>query len=458
MPWSLTTRREKDGGLSIGGVAVAALAHRFGTPLYVFDEEDLRARARGIREVFERAYPASRVVYAAKAYLSPTVAALLWEEGIGLDIVSGGELFVGRAGGVPASAMTFHGNNKSAVELAEALAAGIGLIAIDNEREVELLRGLTDGSSQRQRVLLRLNPGIDVDTHAKMLTGALDSKFGLPIATGAAMAGVDRVIASSGLALVGYHAHVGSQVFDPALVGRTIDALLGFAAAVRDRHGLVPQVISPGGGFGVSDALDGEDVSIDHWAKIAAEALILGCRSRRLPTPELVAEPGRAIIGPAGTVLYRVGARKEISGVRTYVSVDGGMGDNIRPALYGARYTAALANRDATGPLEAVTVAGKFCESGDVLIDDVRLPRLQPDDLLAIPMAGAYCLAMASTYNLAPRPAVVMVRNGRACLLRRRETYNDLVALDLPVGQWKDGHGGDTHDGDSPHLRSGDAT
>lgn len=456
MPWSTTTRRKTDGELTVGGVGVVSLAERFGTPLYVFDEDDLRGRARRIRGVFESVYPASRVVYAAKAYLSPTIAALLWEEGVGLDVVSGGELYVGRAGGVPPSAMTFHGNNKSGAELAEALAAGIGLIAVDNEREVDLLAGLTAGSPGRQRVLLRLNPGIDVDTHHKMRTGALDSKFGLPIATGAAMATVDRIFAVRGLSLVGYHAHVGSQVFDSELVGRTLEAILAFATAVRDRHGLVPEVVSPGGGIGMSDAADGEDASIERWARRAADSLVLGCESRRLPEPELIVEPGRAIIGPAGLALYRVGGRKEIPGARTYVSIDGGMGDNIRPSLYGARYTAALASRDAAGPSETITIAGKYCESGDVLIEDIALSRLRPNDLLAVPMAGAYCLAMASAYNLSPRPAVVMVRDGNARLLRRRETYDDLVALDVPVSQWKDGKHGDGLQGAPTRLRGGD--
>lgn len=433
MPWSVTTRRTTDGELTVGGMTVASLAQRFDTPLYVFDEDDLRDRARRIRGLFAESYPRSRVLYAAKAYLSPSIAALLWEEGVGLDVVSGGELHVGRAGGVPPAAMTFHGNNKSAAELAEAVAAGIGLIAIDNERDVDLLGRLTAGSAERQRVVLRLNPGVDVATHHKMLTGAIDSKFGLPIATGAAMEAVDRIVSVRGLSLVGYHAHVGSQVFDPNLVRQTLETMLDFAVAVRDRHGLVPEVVSPGGGFGVSDSADGEDAPIEQWARSAAETLISGCDSRRLPAPELVVEPGRAIIGPAGLAVYRVGGRKEISGLRTYVSIDGGMGDNIRPSLYGARYTAALANRDSTEPTEMVAIAGKFCESGDVLIEEIALPRLRPDDLLAVPMAGAYCLAMASSYNLAPRPAVVIAKDGHARLLRRRETYDDLMALDVPV-------------------------
>ncbi|HEX5497575.1 MAG TPA: diaminopimelate decarboxylase, partial [Thermomicrobiales bacterium] len=383
------------------GVALPELADAYGTPLYVFDEMTLRQRARAIRETFQTAYPNSRVVYAGKAYLSPTVVGILCEEGIGLDVVSGGELAAGLRAGVPPAAMTFHGNNKSVEELRQAIAAGVGLIAIDNDLEIDLLRGIVAQMDVEISVLLRLNPGIAAHTNEKMRTGALDSKFGFPIETGQAMTAAERVAATAGLALVGYHAHIGSQIFDAFLVRQTIDRLFDFAAAARDRCGIEPRVIIPGGGFGVADDASGADASIDEWADVAAEAMRRGTARHRLPPPELVVEPGRAIVGPAGVALYRVGARKEIPGVRTYVSVDGGMADNIRPSLYGARYSAALANRDgAAEPTETVTIAGKYCESGDILIDAIALPPLEPGDLLAVPMAGAYCLAMASNYNL----------------------------------------------------------
>ena len=431
MSWPLTTARLPDGPLAVGGVAATTLVEDHGSPLYVFDEATLRGSARRFRRAFGEAYPRARVVYAGKAYLSPAIVGVLWEEGIGLDIVSAGELHAGLAGGVPAPAMTFHGNNKGADELAAALAAGVGLIAVDNDWEIEILARLVANRGGRTEVLLRLNPGAEVETHAKMLTGALDSKFGFPIATGAAAAAVARIIAVPNLELVGYHAHVGSQVFDTALVARTVEALLAFAAQVRDRYGIVPRVVSPGGGFGVADNASGLAASVEDWAAAAGAATTKAAARHRLPLPELIVEPGRAIVGPAGVALYRIGSRKEIPGVRTYVSVDGGMADNIRPTLYGAQYTAALASRPETGPSETVTIAGKYCESGDVLIEAVSLPRLQPGDLLAVPMAGAYCLAMASNYNLAPRPAVVMVADGTARLIRRRETYADLLAAEV---------------------------
>ena len=431
MSWPKTIRRTAAGELEIGGVGVERLAAEFGTPLYVFDESTLRSRARLFRSTFEAASPASRVVYAGKAYLSPALVGLLWEEGVGLDVVSAGEVQAGLAGGVPASAMTFHGNNKSEEELRLAVEEGVGLIALDNDLEIELLAEVARDVGRRVAVLMRLNPGLAPDTHDKMRTGALDSKFGFPIATGAATAAAERVVGHDALELVGYHAHVGSQVFDPLLVCETIGALMAFAALVRGRHGIAPRTIVPGGGFGVRDDGTGADVSIATWAEAAAAAIEAESKRHRLPRPELVVEPGRAIIGPAGVALYRVGSRKEIPGVRTYVAVDGGMADNIRPTLYGAVYSAQLANRPHAGREEVVTIAGKYCESGDILISDVALPALERGDLLAVPMAGAYCLAMASNYNLAPRPAAVLVGDGEARVIRRRETIADMLATEV---------------------------
>jgi diaminopimelate decarboxylase len=432
MSWPETTRRTAEGSLEFGGVSVVELAREFGTPLYVFDEETLRTRARRIRDAFLDAYERSRLVYAGKAYLSPALMRILVEEGIGLDVVSGGEIYAGLRSGVDPSQMIFHGNNKSRTELEEAVAAGVGLIAVDNDLEIALLESVARDSGRNVEVVLRLNPGVDVHTHHKMRTGVTDSKFGFPVWDGQAEQAVARLCRSSRLGLVGYHAHVGSQIFDPALVARTIDVIMEVAGRVHGRWGVIPKAVIPGGGFGVADDASGADVPIDEWAKAAAEAIERGCQDHGFPPPELVVEPGRAIIGPAGVALYSVGSRKTVPGVRTYVSVDGGMADNIRPALYGARYAVALANRDSMGePLQTVTIAGKYCESGDVLIDDASLPELNAGDLLAVPMVGAYCLAMASNYNLSPRPAVVMVADGSARLIRRRETYDDLLRSEV---------------------------
>lgn len=430
-PWPVTTERDGLGRLVFAGIPAVDLVQEFGTPLYVFDEQTLRRRARFIRETFRRAYARSRVVFAGKALMSPALLHILVEEDIGLDVVSGGEIYAGLVSGVDRDTLIFHGNNKSRVELEEAVAARVGIIALDNDLEITLLEHVANEAGRDVSVVLRLNPGVDPHTHAKMRTGAADSKFGFPIADGQADAAADRVVAAKRLTLVGYHAHVGSQIFDPELVAETTATMMDFAAGVQSRHGISPRIIIPGGGFGVSDDASGADVSIQAWAEAAAQSLHAACARFGFEEPELAVEPGRAIIGPAGVALYEVGARKQIAGARIYVSVDGGMADNIRPALYGAKYSAAIANRDATGePHETVTIAGKYCESGDVLIDSIALPVLRPGDLIAVPMAGAYCLAMASNYNLAPRPAAVLVNEGQAQLIRRRETYEDMLRAD----------------------------
>jgi diaminopimelate decarboxylase len=280
-------------------------------------------------------------------------------------------------------------------------------------------------------VLLRLNPGIDVHTHSKIATGVYDSKFGFPIWDGSAARAVCQAIGSQGVRLDGYHLHIGSQLLDWDGYRLAIETALAFAGAMKREHGVTPAVFSPGGGFGIAYTEQMAEPDMNEWASAAAGAVRTACEANDLPLPELIIEPGRTLVGPAGVALYEVGSRKEISGVRTYVSIDGGMADNIRPALYEARYTAELANRPHAGELERVTIAGKYCESGDLLIKDIDLPVLAGGDLLAIPGSGAYCMAMASNYNLARRPAVVLVRNGTPRLIRRRETYSDLLAHDL---------------------------
>ncbi len=429
--WPSSVRRRDDGVMEIGGVSVSNLADQFGTPLYVYDEATLRERARAFIEAFSGVWPRTRVAYAAKAFLSPALVRILHDAGLALDVSSGGEIYAGLVAGVPASDMTFHGNAKTERELSEALEAGVGLVAVDNLTELELLARLGSERGVRQRILLRLNPGIDVHTHEKIKTGVLDSKFGLPIATGDAALAVERALAAPGLLLAGYHTHLGSQLFDPAALGAGIDALLGFAADMRDAYGVTPEVISPGGGFGIPYEDDDVATPAADWAKALAGSLRQGCSRHGLPEPELVIEPGRSIAGPAGVTLYRVGPIKEIPGGKCFVSVDGGMADNIRPTLYRARYEASIASRPASDPIRAQTIVGKYCETGDVLIERAELPKVRTGDLLAFAATGAYCLAMASNYNLATRPAVVLVRDGGVSLIRRRETYDDLLAAEI---------------------------
>ncbi len=430
-PWPTTARRTPDGGLEIGGVAMADLVRRYGSLLYVYDEACLRAAARGFRDAFASAYPRSRVVYAGKAFLTTALVRILHEEGLGLDVVSGGELFVGLRGGMPPADISLHGNNKSPQELREALAADIGKIVIDNDHEIFLLAEMTRDRTNPYPVMIRLNPGVEVHTHEKISTGTTDSKFGFPIADGQAEAAVSRILAAPGLRLTGFHAHVGSQLFETEATISAIEALLDFAGTMRDHHGFVLEHLSPGGGFGIAYTESDRPIDRMSWAQAIGEAVMSGCAAHDLPLPILTVEPGRAIVGRAGVAVYTVGSTKDIPGVRTYVSVDGGMADNIRPTLYGAKYTAALANRTDEGAERAVTIAGKYCESGDVLIENIALPVLEPGDLIAIPAAGAYTMAMSSNYNVAARPAVVLVGEGNHCVIRRRETYDDLIRGDI---------------------------
>jgi len=435
MLWPVTTTRNSGGELMIGGVSLPSIAADFGTPVYIYDEETLRTRAAAIRDAFARAYPDSQVVYAAKAYGSPAVIRIFQQERLGLDVVSGGELYAGLRAGMPPALMTFHGNNKSRHELIEALEAGVGHIAVDNDHELELLAVIAAARGQSAPVLLRINPGIDVHTHSKIATGVNDSKFGFPVWDGSAERAVRFASESSHLDLHGYHMHIGSQLLDWDGYEQAIDKALDFAGEMKAKLGVTPAAFSPGGGFGIAYTEATQEPDINGWAVAVARAMLRGCAKHGLPLPHLVVEPGRSLVGPAGVALYEIGSRKEIAGIRTYVSVDGGMADNIRPALYEARYTAELANRANAGDRELVTISGRYCESGDLLIKDIELPKLTAGDLLALPGAGAYCLAMASNYNQAPRPAVVLVRDGQATLIRRRERYEDLLLNELLPGE-----------------------
>ncbi len=426
-----TAELTPEGHLALGGCDAVDLAREFGTPLYVFDEEELRETCRAYREAFASRYEQSAVVYAAKSYLGRWLAALVAEEGLGMDVVSGGELAVARSAGFPLERVLFHGSNKSAQELREAVEAGIGRIVIDNFHELSLLDDIAGDLGKRQPVLLRVSPNVDPHTHVKTTTGVLDTKFGFAIEGGQAEEAVVQALARSNLELLGLHCHLGSPIFELDPYRQANDVMIAFAARMGERHGLELREYSPGGGFAVQ-VLRGEPApSPGDYAEAVVDSLRAALAREGLGEPSLTVEPGRAIVARAGVALYPVGARKELAGVRTYVSVDGGMADNIRPALYEARYEALVANRAAEPPAERVTIAGKYCESGDVLIKDIELPKLWAGDVLALPASGAYCLSMASNYNMSPRPAVVLVREGRARLVRRRETYDDLMRADV---------------------------
>ena len=412
--------------MEVGGCDLVELARTHGTPLYVYDEATVRQRAS---EYVAAMGGAGQVLYSAKAFASPRFLRIVADEGLGLDVVSAGELHLALKSGFPRDRVHFLGNNKSHEDLRSAYAAG-ATIVIDGDHEFDLLREVVpDGS--RAPVMLRLSPGVKPDTHDHISTGQLDSKFGFSIESGAARAAVEKALKHPRLELVGLHSHIGSQIFALGAYEDAMDIMLGLLKQLRDELGFEPLKLGAGGGLGIAYTRNDDPPTPRHFVETVRHALDRGCATRGLRVPQLVVEPGRSIAGPAGMALYTVGSIKDIPGVRRYVAVDGGMGDNIRPKLYGARYEAYLASAPEGRPDGKVTIAGKYCESTDILITDIEMPALSPGDVIALPAAGAYCLAMASNYNGMPRPEVLMLRDGKAEVMRRRETLDDLVAAEV---------------------------
>lgn len=423
-----TTQVEKN-HLVIGGCDAKELASEFGTPLYIFDEATIRGKCAEYREVFAQRYPNSLVIYACKAFINPALAQLFKEEGLGLDVVSAGELAIAKSVSFPMAQVYFNGNNKSRQELELAIGWGVRCIVVDNSYELSLLDEVAKEAGVRQGILLRLSPGVDPHTHAHLTTGATDSKFGFPMAQ--AEGALTAVMSSSSFELIGIHFHIGSQIFDLSPYKQAIEIVLDFAAKMGSKHGFKLKELSTGGGLAIAYTEDTPSPTTSEFAEAITATLIQKIDTLGLEPPRLIVEPGRSIVGGAGVALYTVGAIKEIAGVRKYVSVDGGIADNIRPALYGAKYEAILANKVADENLERVTVAGKFCQSGDILIQDIDLPKLEPGDIVAVPCCGAYCLSMASNYNASLKPPIVLVKDGKARLIRRRESYEDLMNCDI---------------------------
>lgn len=443
MLWPITTSINAAGHLAIGGVDLVDLAGEWGTPLYLYDEATIREQCRAFRAAFSDAGGEATIAYAGKTYLSPALLAILREEGVWLDVCSGGELGLALRCAFPAERMIFHGNNKGLDELRLAVEAGIGRIVVDNALELERIIALGEELGRRVPIALRLNPGVGAHTHEYRLTGVVDSKFGFPTIDAQAERAVARALGATAVELQGYHAHIGAHIFELEPYQDALFALLRFAATMRERYGFVPAEVSTGGGMAISYTPE-DEARQPNPATIAQAilgALREGAAEAGLPVPCTWIEPGRALTGQAGVALYTVGAIKEIPGVRRYVAVDGGMADNIRPALYGAEYTAAIVGRPgpqfhvAPGPPPvgelSTRLVGKYCESGDLLIRELALPPVEPGDLLALPASGAYNLAMSSNYNLAFRPAVVFVADGRARLTRRRETLDDLLGPEV---------------------------
>ncbi|WP_299529884.1 diaminopimelate decarboxylase [uncultured Streptomyces sp.] len=427
-PWPTSARFVPGGDVAVGGVPLAEAADRFGTPLYLLDEDEVRGRCR----LYRAAFPAAEadVVYAAKAFLCRTLVRWVREEGLGLDVCSAGELLVAVESGFPADRVVLHGNAKSPEDLRTAVRLGVGRIVLDSGSEIARLAALVPHGS-RQAVMIRVVPGIAAGGHSAVRTGTDDQKFGLSLTDGSAQHAIDRVLDQPGLELVGLHCHIGSQITSVKPYVSAVRRMVGLLARVHEKHGVTLRGLDIGGGHGIAyrpgdDVLDVPALA----ARIRAE-LAEGCARAGLPVPRLTVEPGRAIVGPAGVAVYRVLAVKR-TGTRTFVAVDGGMSDNPRPALYGVRYAPRLVGRVSAAPARGVTVVGRHCEAGDVLADGVGLPGdVRQGDLLAVPAAGAYHLSMASAYNLVGRPPVVAVADGAARLLIRRESLDDLRQRDV---------------------------
>jgi diaminopimelate decarboxylase len=426
--WPRTVTRDAAGALTIGGVDVRELAAAHGTPVYLFDEADFRSRCREFRQAFDDA----DVYYAGKAFLCKAVVRIVAEEGLGLDVCSGGELAVALAAGMPPERIGLHGNNKSTVELARALNAGVGRIIVDSFAEIERLTELAMATNTRPKVMVRVTVGVEAHTHEYIATAHEDQKFGFSLSGGAALEAVDRVLASGRLDLIGLHSHIGSQIFDTSGFELATRRVLGLQAQLRDRYGIEPPELDLGGGFGIAYTSQDDPSTPNDLAGNLGKLVESECAAQHLTPPRLSVEPGRALVGPAMLTLYEVGTVKDVDGIRTYVSVDGGMSDNIRTALYDASYSATLANRASDAPPILARVVGKHCEAGDIVVKDEFLPAdVRPGDLVAVPGTGAYCRSMASNYNHVPRPPVVSVVDGRARVIVRRETEDDLLALDV---------------------------
>ncbi|MCY0939987.1 diaminopimelate decarboxylase [Streptomyces antarcticus] len=424
--WPASTTRLPDGDLAVGGVSLSELADRFDTPAYVLDEAEVRGRCRTYRDAF----PDTDVLYAAKAFLSRAMVRWVREEGLGLDVCSAGELELAVTSGFPAERVVLHGNAKSPRDLEAALRLGVGRIVIDGPSEIARIAAAV-GPGGRQKVMVRVVPGISAGGHDKIRTGTDDQKFGLSLADGSAQHAIARILGQPRLELTGLHCHIGSQITEvkPYLVA--LRRMVGLMARVHDAHGVALPELDLGGGHGIAYRPGEPVLDLTALARRLRAGLIESCAAAGLPVPRLAVEPGRAVAGPAGVALYRVLAVKR-TGEKVFVAVDGGMSDNPRPALYGVRYAPRLIGRRSTAEPRTATVVGRHCEAGDILAADAELPGdIRPGDLLAVPVAGAYQLSMASGYNLVGRPPVIAVHEGTATTLMRRETLDDFRSRDI---------------------------
>jgi diaminopimelate decarboxylase len=418
------------GHLEIGGCDAVDLAQQYGTPLYVVDEKLFRDTCKQYYRSFTEKHN-GLALYASKALLTTAICRIVDQEGLGLDVVSGGELYTALAASFPMEKVYFHGNNKTAAEITMALDAKIGRFVVDNFYELDLLNSLAESAGLTADILLRITPGVEAHTHEYIKTGQIDSKFGFTLSTGQALAGIKKALACENINLVGIHCHIGSQIFDLNSFAHAASIMMGFVKQIKDEASLEIKELNLGGGFGIYYFAGDEPADITDYADLVMQAVTASAAKLDLTMPKIIVEPGRSIAGPAGSTLYTVGSIKEIPGVRKYVAIDGGMTDNIRPALYKAKYETMLANKALEASSETVTIAGKCCESGDILFRDIELPKAKPGDILAVAATGAYNYSMANNYNRLLKPAVVLVSEGESHLIVARESYHDLIKNDL---------------------------
>ncbi|WP_413487956.1 diaminopimelate decarboxylase [Carnobacterium divergens] len=430
LPGTMTINTEDH--LTIGGIDTVLLADKYQTPLFVYDIALIRERCREFKETFERKQINAQVAYASKAFSCLAIYQLMAQEGMSLDVVSGGELYTAIQAGFPSEKIHFHGNNKTKTEMNAALDYQIGCFVVDNFNELTLLNQLASQKERTVKILIRVTPGVEAHTHDYISTGQEDSKFGFDLMNGQAEQAVIEAMNLSNIELIGLHSHIGSQIFESDGFLMAIDKLLSKTIEWQKAFGFHLSVLNLGGGFGIRYTKEDQPLAIPELMVSIIDEVILKTTELGIPMPEIWLEPGRSLVGDAGTTLYETGSQKEVPNVRNYLAVDGGMSDNIRPALYDAKYTGILANRATEQPTATYSIAGKCCESGDMLIWDLPLPKVQEPNVLAVFSTGAYGYSMASNYNRIPRPAVVFVENNVDFLAIRRETYADVMQLDIP--------------------------
>ncbi|MBS4209703.1 diaminopimelate decarboxylase [Bacillus sp. FJAT-50079] len=428
-----TASVNRAGHLEIGGKDTVELAEKYGTPLYVYDLALIRKRARAFKETFEKMGIKAQVAYASKAFSTVAILQVMKEEGLSLDVVSGGELYTAIKAEYPVDKIHFHGNNKSETELMMALEYKVGCIVVDNFFELSMLQRLCETRKQKVNILIRVTPGIEAHTHDYILTGQEDSKFGFDLQNGQAETAIVTAMKSEYIHVLGLHCHIGSQIFETTGFILAARKILEKMSEWHKAHHFVPEVLNLGGGFGIRYTAEDEPLNPDRYVQEMIHEVRQETERLGMSMPEIWIEPGRSLVGDAGTTLYSLGSSKDVPNVRKYLAVDGGMTDNLRPALYDAKYEAVLANRADEQPDETVSIAGKCCESGDMLIWDLPLPQANENDLLAVFCTGAYGYSMANNYNRIPRPPVIFVEDGHDQLVVKRESYEDLVRLDVPL-------------------------